>query len=43
MNEFLLMHLWGSYLVDNDYNTYDEIMDMTYNEIEERYFEVINE
>jgi len=40
IEQFKYIQIWGSYLLDYGYNTYEEIMQMTYEEIKERFNEV---
>ena len=40
INTFRWVQLWGSHLLDNGYNTYDEIMVMSVSELEKRFKEV---
>ena len=39
--QFMFLQIYGSYLLDYEHNTYEEIMNMTFKEVKDRYFEVI--
>jgi len=39
---FVLLQLWGSYLMEYDHNTYEEVMGMTFEQMEARFREVTN-
>ena len=40
ISRFALMQMYGSYLLDCGYNTYDEIMNMTATELRERFLDI---
>jgi len=40
INQFRLMQFYGNYLYVNEYNTYDEVMNMTLEQMIDRYNEI---